>query len=258
VVILLVIAALLKVLVHKLSYSITTKSLIDRPIFYYSLFSTFVVLVISAAVRFSFDYFKLLTQQHKTEAIQLRSELNYLKTQLNPHFLFNTLNNLLYLTRIKANTAPLIVEKLSEIMRYITTKSTQDKTLLASELEFMDAYIELEKIRVTHININCTVTGIPESKCVPPLIVLPLIENAFKHGVDKSKKDNFIDIQINILDTHVKFTLKNARQKLSYEPSGIGLDNLRKRLELIYNGKFSLEPSHDEKTYIISLETPYI
>lgn len=225
----------------------------------YNAFLAFTAMVISAPVKFTYDYFKMVTRQQQIITNQLQTELKFLKMQVNPHFLFNTLNNLLYLTQEKSDKAPEVVERLAEMMRYLLEKSNEEQVLVTSEIAFLKAYIELEKIRIPHIIVKIDAIGNLSDKMIPPLTFLPLVENAFKHGVDKRKKDNYVFVQITGDEKEVECSIENrTRPGRDVTKSGIGLDNLLKQLRLIYGDQFQFEKTMDEQRYSIRLKIPYL
>lgn len=224
----------------------------------YNCFLAITTMAISAPVKFTYDYFKMVTRQQQIITDQLQTELKYLKMQINPHFLFNTLNNLLYLTQEKSDKAPEVVERLADMMRYLLEKSNEEQVLLISEIEFLKAYIELEKIRIPHILVKVDTQGNLSDKFIPPLTFLPLVENAFKHGVDKRKKDNYVFVTIRSEDKEVQCNIENrTRPGRDRTKSGIGLDNLLKRLRLIYGDRFEFEKTMDEQHYSVRLKIPF-
>ncbi|MBK7869729.1 MAG: histidine kinase [Saprospiraceae bacterium] len=225
----------------------------------YNCFLALTTMAISAPVKFTYDYFKMVTRQQQIVTDQLQTELKYLKMQINPHFLFNTLNNLLYLTQEKSEKAPEVVERLADMMRYLLEKSNEEQVLLTSEIEFLKAYIELEKIRVPHIIIKMNTQGNLSDKLIPPLTFLPLVENAFKHGVDKRKRDNYVYVNIISKKQNVICNIENRmRPERDVTKSGIGLDNLLKRMQLIYGDRFEFDKTMNEQYYSIRLKIPYL
>jgi len=225
----------------------------------YNCFLALTTMAISAPVKFTYDYFNIVTRQQQIMTNQLQTELKYLKMQVNPHFLFNTLNNLLYLTQEKSEKAPEVVERLADMMRYLLEKSNEEQVLLISEIEFLKAYIELEKIRIPHILIKVETQGNLSDKMIPPLTFLPLVENAFKHGVDKRKRDNYVYVNIIAEDQEVICNIENrTRPGRDVTKSGIGLDNLLKRMQLIYGDRFEFDKTMNEQYYSVRLKIPYV
>jgi hypothetical protein len=216
-------------------------------------------LVVSTLLKFSYDYFKMAGMQQKIANDQLQSELKYLKMQINPHFLFNTLNSLLYLTQQKSDKAPDVVEKLGNMMRYMLEKSNEEKALLVSEIDFLQAYIGLEKIRIPHIQIQFTQEGDLDNHFIPSLILLPFVENAFKHGIDKSSNHNKVDIDLKCGNDKLTFVVTNQVKRIkSTSVQGIGLENLRKRLGLLYKNSFILETINSDGKYRSQLTIPFL
>lgn len=180
--------------------------------------------------------------QQQLEKEKLESELKMLRFQVNPHFLFNTLNNIHTLVYKKSDDAPSAVMKLSGLMRYMLYESDSDFVPLSKELDYIGNFVELQKLRLPNSdNVNFMVEGEPENKSIAPLLLVPFIENAFKHGVFSSK-ETFIDIKIFIYSNSLNFICRNIyRDTESSVHSGIGLENVKKRLLLQYPNKHSLE-----------------
>lgn len=194
--------------------------------------------------------FKVLKEQ------QLLSELNYLKAQVQPHFFFNTLNNI-YAMAIKQSpdTAPMVLQ-LSEMMRYILYKSADEKVSLLQETEFLKHYVEIEKIRhQKYITIEFDIDGEPGSTEIEPLLLLPFIENAFKHGTHESIHEGFIQIVLCIRNSELNLQVINSKpgHPISNLSGGIGLINVRKRLELLYPSSHSLIIADDANRYQVNL-----
>lgn len=198
---------------------------------------------ISSAVKFSVDLFKLQAHQTEIEKQKLEVELKYLKLQINPHFLFNTLNNLLLLTNKKSPKASAVVEKLAYMMRYLLEKDKKDSVPLGVEIEFLKSYIDLEKIRIKDVDVSFDIEGDVQGQQLPPALLMTLIENAFKHGVKKSDTNNYVHIELRALpkEVHLKVVNPYHSKTAVKEFEGIGLENLRKRLNLIYAENYKLE-----------------
>lgn len=180
-----------------------------------------------------------IKQQLKEQHFQL--ELNYLKAQLHPHFFFNTMNNIYSLALYRSEKTAPIVEELSQMMRYIIYEGKKDKVPLQTEIEFLKNFVALEKIRhEDNVSISFTVQGDSDQVLIPPLLFMPLLENSFKHGIDNNK--NFwVEVAMLVENNEIIFEIKNSYHcsKVANEP-GIGLDNLRKRLALLYPQKHAL------------------
>lgn len=185
------------------------------------------------------------------------AEVSYLKAQINPHFLFNTLNSLYALTLQKSNEAPNAVLKLSGIMRYVVTESAQDYVSLDKELNYIKDYIELQKLRLDKsVPLTFEIEGNTLGKVITPLILIPFIENAFKYGINPDA-DSFINIKIIIENQTLIMTVKNAivAAEISEElKTEEGLKNTQKRLDLMYPGKYVLAIVENDKTYEVNLK----
>ncbi|MBV9987522.1 MAG: histidine kinase [Chitinophagaceae bacterium] len=191
-----------------------------------------------AVVRHFYDHFKLrqTTQQLRIEKQQ--AELNYLKSQTNPHFLFNTLNNIYSLSKDKSDLAPESVLRLSKILRFMLYETTGAYIAIEQEIKIIDDYIELEKLRYDEsLRIRFSTDIEDKKQALPPLLLMPLVENAFKHGVSETREQPFIDIHLAVSKRQLLFEVKNSVGEMpKQEPirENIGLSNLRRQLELLY------------------------
>jgi LytS/YehU family sensor histidine kinase len=189
-------------------------------------------------IRHIYNHIKLkqTTQQLRIEKQQ--AELNYLKSQTNPHFLFNTLNNIYALARDKSDQTPETILRLSQIMRYMLYDAGGPYIAVEQELKIIGDYISLEKLRYDdslRINFNYDVEDMKQA--LPPLLLIPLVENAFKHGVSETRNQPFIDIHLSIVKRQLAFFVRNSTEELSGDEKvkeNIGLSNLRRQLELLY------------------------
>lgn len=188
------------------------------------------------------------------EQQKLISELSYLKAQINPHFLFNTLNSLYALAVKKSDRAPEAILKLSSIMRYVITEANDEQVSLDKEISYLDAYVELEKLRLTDkVSLTYSVEGDLSGKRISPMLLIPLVENVFKHGVSTSETSR---IEINIRVEQNILSLKTKNQKLRHDKSGdtgLGISNVKKRLDLLYAGKYELTINEQEKDFTVNL-----
>lgn len=216
-----------------------------------------IVIMISSPIKFALDFFRLQAKQQETANQQLMAEMKYLKLQINPHFLFNTLNSLYYLTQNKSDLAPDVVQKLAHLMRYLLEKGSEERVLLSEEVNFIEAYLQLEQIRIAQCEIQFEKSGNIQTHHIPPMLFIPLVENAFKHGVDKSSQDNFVYLSLEVDADSLTFIIKNPylpqRKKSG---SGIGLDNLRKRLALMYQSNYTFETKIDQQVFQAVLKIP--
>lgn len=196
-------------------------------------------------------------KQEEQRNEQLQSELLFLRSQISPHFIFNVLNSIVYLIRSKSELAEPVTHKLSELMRYILYESDKSLVALEKEIAYLESYIALQKIRFEEdVDIQFKIDGAPTGQIIEPMILIPFVENAFKHGVGMVLNP-IIDIDLKILDNHLFFSVKN---KIGTETksdkdgtSGIGLRNLKRRLELLYPNAHALEISQKDGFYFIEL-----
>jgi LytS/YehU family sensor histidine kinase len=191
----------------------------------------------------------------EAEEEKLKSELSYLKAQINPHFLFNTLNSIYALTVKKSDVAPESVTRLAAIMRYAITDAVNDFVPLEKEITYVSSYIDLEKLRLTQkVKLEYSVEGGLEGKQIAPLIFIPLIENAFKHGVSTSEQSE-ITINIKVDEKQLHLFIENTKiRREKTESNGLGIENVRKRLNLLYPGRYRINIINDEKKFTVKLD----
>ena len=195
--------------------------------------------------------------QKELEKEKLNSELAFLKNQISPHFFFNTLNNIYSLISINAEDSQKAVLKLSKLMRYLLYDSEHGDTKLSNEIDFMTNYIDLMKLRMnSKISLNVAFPEKYEDVNIPPLIFIPFIENAFKHGISYREK-SFIDISMTTNETSILFRCVNSIVKIREENepghSGIGMENVTKRLNLLFPGKHELKINKSDKEFEVLL-----
>ena len=189
------------------------------------------------------------------EAEKARAELAFLKAQINPHFLFNTLNNIYSLAVTKNNDTPSAIMKLSNIMRYLTDDATHDYVPLQSEVECISDYIELQRLRLNQkTEINFSVSGHLDEKQISPLILITFVENAFKYGVSNHEPSPLI-IKISAEERTITLLCQNKlfNTVRKVEREGIGISNTRQRLELLYPNKHLLNITTDNGVYTVLL-----
>ena len=185
------------------------------------------------------------------------AELNYLRSQTNPHFLFNTLNNIYSLARDKSDLAPESILRLSKILRFMLYETSGEYIALEQELKIISDYIDLEKLRYDEsllVNFNYDVEDMKQA--IPPLLLIPLVENAFKHGVSETRTKPFIDIHLSINKRQLILSVKNSTEMFSGEQTvkeSIGLSNLRRQLELLYKD-YNLSFQKGESVFTATLK----
>ena len=194
------------------------------------------------------------SRMRKAQEENLRTELAYLKAQINPHFLFNTLNSIYALSVKKADSAPESVSRLSSIMRYVITDAAADLVPLEKEIDYLRSYIELEQLRLTDkTSLSYTFPQDAESKMVAPLIFLPLIENVFKYGASTTEP-SVIDIKMTLSGDNLVLTTRNSKPgRQAAQSSGLGIANVRKRLGILYPGRHTLSINETEKEFSVNL-----
>lgn len=198
--------------------------------------------------------------KQKTENLEkenIKAELNYLKSRVHPHFLFNTLNNLYSLIRLKSDKAEEVVLKLSNLMRYMLNDANKDFVPLRKELEFLENYMELERLRFgDKYDISFSVYGNPDGKTIAPMLMLPFFENAFKHGLCNELTKGWATFEIKINQNNIILTVENSKtpEHLEVSKNGFGLMNLKKRLELIYYNNYNLQINSYDDYFSVKLE----
>jgi len=184
------------------------------------------------------------------------TEMALVKAQLDPHFLFNTLNNIDVLILENAEVASNYLNKLSDILRFMLYETKTDTILLEKEIEYIEKYISLQKIRTSNPTyVNLQITGTPGDKTIAPMVFIQFIENAFKHTSNK-KIDHAIDVQLFIENKTIRFVCKNkfdSKRKLKQESNGLGNELIQRRLNLIYPEKHTLELSNHCNLYTVNL-----
>jgi LytS/YehU family sensor histidine kinase len=196
-------------------------------------------------VKLIYDYVKLKQSAQQLTIQKQEAELNYLKSQTNPHFLFNTLNNIYSLARDKSDLAPEAIMRLSKILRYMLYEATGEYISIEQEMTIINDYISLEKLRYDEslrVNFNHNIEDMKQA--IPPLLLMPLVENAFKHGVAETRSNPFVEIHLSVNNRQLVFVITNSAETVTEEvKENIGLSNLRRQLELLYQ-EFELTAKH--------------
>jgi sensor histidine kinase YesM len=231
-------------------------------------FFTFNAFLISYTVAITMSL-KMVKQWYEREQLtrklhnlNVETELKYLKSQINPHFLFNCLNSLYALSLKKSELAPKMVLRLSDLLRYLLYEAGERFVDLDKELEYLKNYLELEKIRHgDRLHPQLEVKGNFVSKKIAPMLFLTFLENSFKHGLSNESSAGFIHIEIDVQDNELTFSIGNSKprsssisEQLLKGPGGIGLENVKKRLELLYPGKHELNISETKDEYLVNLK----
>ena len=216
--------------------------------------------IFSIAFRFTLDFFQIKQQQEKLLKQHAEAQLSLLKAQVQPHFLFNTLNNIYFVAQRESPVTADLIEKLSSIMRYFLEQGPKKEIALTAELDFIRNYIELEKMRMRYpVKTNIELPEDLSLIRIPPMLLIPLVENVFKHGIDKREENNYISIRLQLSD-RLDFSVCNRICKDSGGHSsigvGIGLTNLSQRLSILYGDNFVLDSDRSEDTYTSKLNIP--
>ena len=214
-----------------------------------------VYLVTSSLLRLARGWFRL--QQIETE--KNKAELKALQSQINPHFLFNSLNSIYSLSRKKSDEVPNKIVQLSDILRHVIYDAEQDFISLEKEVDMIRNYIELQNLRAADQHkIKLDITGELKGKRIAPMIILPFVENSFKHGIKGGSENAYVNILLDVKSKELVLTLKNSKGKaLSIdlnEKHGIGIDNVKKRLKLIYPEKHLLFIDDGENEFSVHLQ----
>ena len=213
-------------------------------------------IILSMTLKFLKDWYDDQQSKRDLQKMQLQSELKFLKTQINPHFLFNSLNNLYALTLIKSDLAPQVVLRLSDILRYVLYETSEGKVDLQKELQHLSDFVSLEQMRVgDRVKVEIDLEEPMKDFLVEPMLFLTLIENAFKHGAQSASEEGWVKITGTSLVGGYSLFVENSKP-IEYQASahgGIGLDNLKKRLNFIYPESHELIIVNEEYKYSVKL-----
>lgn len=232
---------------------------------FYLIAGNYLVVFLAVAIKLLNQWYKmenrnLLLEKESMEIdLKLReAELKLLKAQVHPHFLFNTLNNLYGLALSGSKKTPEIVLKISSMLDFILYRSSNSYINLEEELQYIEDYIDLEKLRYTDLNIQVEKKGIVNNTKIAPMLLQPFIENAFKHGASGGVGPKWIRIKLENNNNGIEFEVENTKNVIKQDDKtgyseGIGLKNIKKRLNILYPGKHKLDLYESEKTFKIKL-----
>lgn len=213
----------------------------------------------STVIKIISDWQRHQRDRKDLETQRMQSEIKFLKSQINPHFLFNTLNSLYALTLKKSDKAPEIVIKLSEMMRYMLYECNERRVPLMKEVNYIQNYLDLEKLRQSgHSDIQFKVEGQVTDQTIAPLIFIPFLENSFKHGLNHQLGDGYVHVVMKVLDNKLLLRILNSKPVQKPLPpekanGGIGLANVQRRLNLLYPNQYRLDIQDSEKEHIVEL-----
>lgn len=227
-------------------------------LFFKDIFPLLITLALSIAVKMTGKWYELEMRNQEGEKRRTEAELLNLRQQLNPHFLFNTLNNIYALIAISPDKAQTVVHDLSKLLRYVLYENNDEKVLLSHELEFIVNYVELMRIRLTSdVEVRMKVESVNDRGLeIAPMLFITLVENAFKHGISPNKH-SVVDIDIHTTeDKKVMCRIQNSlfpKDETDRSGSGIGLENLRRRLAILYPDKHTMTNTIDNDMYRFEL-----
>jgi len=195
------------------------------------------------------------------ENVTMQSELEQLKKQINPHFLFNMLNNAIVLVKTNSQEASLVLTKLKDLLSYQLTDSVKDEVLLINDIQFLNDFLNLEKIRRDRFDFTITVEGNIEGILIPPLLFIPFVENAVTHNPANDDYLSYVRIKFRLIDGKLHFTCVNSKSAIVQEndahKGGLGLANVRRRLSLLYPDKHQLNIESEIDKFQVDLQIPY-
>jgi two-component system LytT family sensor kinase len=219
------------------------------------------VTLLSTTCRVIMDWWRYQNEKQVLLTQTIQSELRFLKSQINPHFLFNTLNNLYALTLKKSDQAPEIVLKLSEIMRYMLYECNERRVLLTKEIQYIHNYLDLERLRQPkEADISFVTEGHISEQMVAPLLFVPFLENSFKHGLNHQLRGGgFVRLKLSVSGDNLEFCIENSKAMENLprqnhpRSGGIGLVNVQQRLEILYPDCHELEFQDEPNRFVVTL-----
>lgn len=231
----------------------------------YLFLGSVMVTLLSTVLRVVMDWWRYQSEKQVLMTQTMQSELRFLKSQINPHFLFNTLNNLYALTLKKSDKAPEIVLKLSEIMRYMLYECNERRVLLTKEIQYIHNYLDLERLRQpAAADIRFTTEGFISDQMVAPLLFVPFLENSFKHGLNHHVHGGgFVRLHLKAQGDDLEFFIENSKaERLPRQEhprsGGIGLTNVKHRLQLLYPDSHNLTVLDEPHRYAVTLQLKLI
>lgn len=218
------------------------------------------VVALASFIKITKHFYNEESKSKEYQQQKLEAELNFLKGQVHPHFLFNTLNNLYALTLKKSDASPEVVLKLSELLSFMLYETNSPTVSVSKELNLIENYISLEKIRYDErLTTSYEVDGDIATGQIPPMLLLPFVENAFKHGTSDSLDNVWVEIKVSVRNNQLSLSVMNSNgvesnesQEFEYQ-KGIGLKNVKRRLNLLYGEHYELNISDTEEMYSVQL-----
>ncbi len=227
--------------------------------FLYLFLETNFMVAIVFAIKIVKKWFEQQEEKHLMEKQNLEKELNMLKAQLQPHFLFNSMNNLYSLSLGKSAKTSEGIAQMAELLQAVLYECNDSEIPLSKEIRLIENYMELERLRYGEtLNLNLNIRGECESWKVPPMLLFTFVENCFKHGKPVNGEQFFIDITLAVHPYKMKFVAQNSIGEITggkqMKAGGVGLENARKRLDIIYDNKYRLDINKSETAWVVFLE----
>jgi sensor histidine kinase YesM len=223
---------------------------------YNNIIPHFFLVIAGAAVKLMLDYGELQKRMVETAKEKAEAELNFLKSQINPHFIFNSLNSVYFLIHKDNQEARGALHKFSEMLRYQLYEANDDKISIEKEILYLKDYMDLQQLRKDEkysVQFNCA----PDVKgfSIEPLLLIPFVENAFKHISHFNNQPNFVKVDLFLVNGHFVFSVYNSKelQKTTEQKGGIGLNNVKRRLELLYPARHTIKIDNTETTFMVQL-----
>jgi LytS/YehU family sensor histidine kinase len=205
-------------------------------------------------IRLGFSFVKNQNEKKILENTNLNAEINFLKSQINPHFLFNTLNGIYSLAHNQSNQTEKAILKLSDLMRYVLYESGTEKVELAKDIQYLTNYVDLQRLRLSSkITIQYNVKGDLDGYYIAPLLLISFIENAFKHGISYTNS-SFIQIEVSVFEETLTLFVENPIVETNSFAGGVGLKNVTRRLDLLYPEKHSLNIVNNGHLHVVNLK----
>ncbi|NRB50603.1 MAG: histidine kinase [Saprospiraceae bacterium] len=229
---------------------------------YNSLDSTIAAMALAMSIKLTKSWIESKRRQDMLEKEKLETELKFLKSQFNPHFLFNTINSIFVLIHKNPDMASESLAKFSNLLRYQLYECNEHQIPLQREISYLENFLELEKLRQeSHLEVKCQIEGETDAPLtIAPFILMPFLENAFKHVSQSKKRQNWIRLSLKIQEEHLFFAISNSSKPASFNSQevvdygGIGLKNVQRRLELLYPGRHELTIQASDKQFDIHLQ----
>lgn len=244
--------------IHRLSAEVFRDKLLpnaeDTVNFFLFSFMSLILIVASAAIKLFQQWIVNVQRIHQLEQVNIRAEMEQLKNQINPHFLFNMLNNANVLTKRDPEKASEVLVKLSDLLRYQLYDSSREKVLLTSDIHFLEDFLNLEKVRRDNFDFVISKEGNLSNILIPPLLFISFVENAVKHNND-SAKSSYVNLYFNVDGNELHFQCVNSKPavKAVRKTGGLGLANIKRRLQLLFPTSHELVIEDKPETYNVTL-----